>query len=75
MLRLVPCMRPCRPCALLHGRGMRHRRRLPAAACCAQGFGEGQKRSSSGGAEKKTSLSDALTKSLAGELRLFHAAQ
>ena len=42
-----------------------------AAACCAQGFGEGQHRSSSGGAEKKTSLSDALTKSLAGELRIF----
>lgn len=71
MLRLVPCVRPCRH-GLLLGSRLAHRRDSPAAVCCAHGFGEdGQQRraqsgASGGNSNRKASLSDALTKSLAG---------
>lgn len=71
MLRLVPCVRPCRQ-GLLFGSRLAHRRGLPAVVCCAHGFGEeGQQRRaqsgpSGGNSIRKASLSDALTKSLAG---------
>ena len=71
MLRLVPCVRPCRQ-GLLYGSRLAPRRYLPAVVCCAHGFGEdGQQRraqsgASGGNSNRKASLSDALTKSLAG---------